>query len=151
MMRSYIIPVFLIIVSFYLFYRVYSVAVNISVINKNTEIEAMIVSKNATNYLYTYKYTYNNHKYSRTEKVDQKTYINHVVNEPVRIFIDPENPEKSVIKNNKVAISYISLGRNDAGHPINAPVWIGYLVSALVFLFGVYRIYKSLKNTSKTF
>ena len=150
-MRSYIIPVFLIIVSFYLFYRVYVTAGNIAVVNKNTEIEAMIVSKYASNYLYTYEYNYRDQKYTKTEKVDKQTYINHVVNEPVKIFIDPDHPEKSVIKDNMAALSYISLGRKEYGHAIDAPVWVGYLVSALVFLLGVYRIFKGLKNTSKTF
>lgn len=151
MIRTYILPFVLIIVSFYIFFKVYKSNTALSIINKQTEITARVTGKNAGSLLYSYDYEYNGVNYSNTERVDKKTYINHVVNDPIIIYIDPDSPENSVIKNNISSLNYLSLNFGENEEYISAPLWLGYVISFLLFIYGIYRIIIGIRKAPKTF
>ncbi|GAB4293448.1 MAG: hypothetical protein Kow0068_18530 [Marinilabiliales bacterium] len=151
MIRTYILPFVLIIVSFYIFFKVYKSNTALSIINKQTEITARVTGKNAGSLLYSYDYEYNGVNYSNTERVDKKTYINHIVNDPIIIYIDPDSPENSVIKNNISSLNYLSLNFGENEEYISAPLWLGYVISFLLFIYGIYRIIIGIRKAPKTF
>lgn len=56
-----------------------------------------------------------------------------------------------LIKNNKVPVSLLSLGDRSSSKHIIIPIWYGIIVGIIMLLFGIYRLIKNIKATSKTF
>ena len=134
---------FLIIAALYVGYRTYNVYDNIKIIKSGLEINAKVNSHNPLNNSITYTYTLNGSEYLKSEEVNDSLYKNTAKGDIIKICIDSNN--KSIIKDNKLAKSFISLDTKNK-NPIRVPIWLGFSTSVILLIFGTIKLLRNLKK-----
>ncbi|MFH2096767.1 MAG: hypothetical protein ABIJ16_13745 [Bacteroidota bacterium] len=150
-MRTRLVPIFLIIASAYIFYRTWTVNRNMMILENGTEIIAGIEMKSDNDNTISYSYMYDNNKYYNSEGVDDSTFINHITGDRIPVMIDQKNPDRSVIRGNNSAISFINFNRRSSANPVIVPGWVGYLIGCIIMGFGIFRFFRDFRKTKKIF
>ncbi|MFH2140986.1 MAG: DUF3592 domain-containing protein [Bacteroidota bacterium] len=148
-MISKIIPFFLIIAGVYILFRVYSTYDKFSLAERGIETDAVIESKSGDKESLSYSYDIAGKKFINNERVDENIYNNNVIGEKIKILVDNDNPQRSVIKNNKTALSYISFSKKSNTNPIVLKPWIGFVIGLFVTGIGIWRVISANRKTRK--
>jgi len=148
-MISKIVPFFLVLAGVYILFRVYSTYDEFSLQKRGVETEAVIESKVPGGESLSYSYNVAGKKFLVSERVDESIYINNVIGEKIIILIDNEDPMKSVIKENKTALSYISFGRKSNKNPVVLHPLAGLLIGLGIIGLGAWRIFRIYRKKTK--
>jgi hypothetical protein len=139
-MISKIVPFLLVVAGFYILFRVYSTFDKFDLQERGVESEALIESKAPDGESLSYSYRVAGKTYLVNERVDENIYNNNVIGEKIIVLVDNENPQKSLIKDNKTALSYISFSRKSNTNPVVLRPWIGLIIGLSVIGLGLWRI-----------
>ena len=132
-------------------YRTYNVHQNFILVDSGTLISAVVESHSQSDNYITYSYEYDTESYLKTEKVDKYIFNNYVSGDIFKIYVDKNKPNRTVVKDNKTALSLLSFGRSETGNSYIISVWIGYLIGFVFIVLGIFRFIKSYKKTPKSF
>lgn len=144
------IPIFLIAVSLYILYRSNEVRINTSILNNGNNISAVVKNKNQENSTISYLYNFKELNYTKTETTDRNTFINNIIGDKISVYVDPQDPKKSIIVGNKYPISLINFNIGSISKIYTISYWYGILIGIVLLSYGILRLYKEIKKTPRT-